>query len=174
MNGVYKMLHTHTPIIGQFEIQNIPTSVYPWTATDGSWMFLSSPFSEASGRRAPWDYYDNLLVSWGDKGSEAMLSFLTANAKKERKWSFLLSWHLCGSPWAPCGGFLPVRKPVLSDLFSVPHPPVLFPIRLLCHPGTFFLSIPGKGSPCPQIVYGSHSISERRGRALFLGLYLWF
>lgn len=43
---IYNMLHTHTPIIGQFIIQKLPTSVFPRTATDGLWIFSRHPSSE--------------------------------------------------------------------------------------------------------------------------------
>lgn len=73
----------------------------------------------------------------------------------------------------PAGGFLPVRKSVLSDLLSVPMLQCSSQFAF-CTTGNLLLLIPGKANPALELCL-AQAASQREGEGLlFLDLYLLF
>lgn len=171
---------TRTPIIGHLVIQNLPTSVCPWTGTDGSWLFLSSPFSGPQGSACR----KITMIFRLCLGSEAALSVLTANAEQGRKRRFPLSWQsgwsqgqtqrrrlaplLAGFFWLENLSFLisavfPLSSALSNSLFVPPRNCLLFHSWLRITPPLNCVWLEQRASQ-----------REKEGLLCFLVLHLWF
>lgn len=162
---------TRTPIIGHLVIQNLPTSVCPWTGTDGSWRFLSSPFSEPQGSACRKITMIFRLCLGRFRSSFERPDGQCRTGKKAAFSMVLAIWMVAGADATqalgpPAGGFLLVRKPVLSDLCRVPTLQCSFQFTFCAAQELSSFPFLVKDYPALELcVAGAESISERKGRA---------